>query len=100
MASAAVRPVLAAILAASLGLVIAPDDAPTHDRATISVVYHGGGIAVVDWTIDAPDFVAPDGVAVPARPAIRLVPAGWRAPDGSRAIRHVLVLAPKTSPPC
>jgi len=99
MASAAVRPVLAAVLAVGIGLAIAPDDAPTRDQATISVVYHGG-IAAVDWTIDTPDFVAPETLTIPARPVVRLVPYTWHGADGTTTLRHLLVLAPKTSPPC
>jgi hypothetical protein len=94
-----VRPLLATVMCAGLGLAIAPSNAPTHDQPTLTCAHQTPCAAAIDWTIDTPDFVAPAAVAAPTRPAVATRdPAAAPAPDvAPRA--EVLDVAPKTSPP-
>src|SRR5207244_1175892 len=69
------RGLLATVLCAGVGLAVAPRDAPTHDQATLTCAHAAAAAAVVDWTIDTPDFVAPAAILAPGRPAVAPPPA-------------------------
>jgi len=94
-----VRAMIVAVLALGLALAIAPRDAPTTDGAQVGTADEGVGLAAFDWTIDAPDFVEPGDVEVPAQPAPIVAPASWIHGQGAAAVADVLGNAPKTSPP-
>jgi hypothetical protein len=94
-----VRPLLVTVLCTGLGLGVAARDAPTQDRATLTCCHGGVDVFAFDWTIDAPDFIAPDVIVAPARPIVAAPTIGWTAPHAAPIPADVLDAAPKTSPP-
>ena len=88
-----------ALLIVGVALTITVHDAPTVDVAMISPAHAPLGGCVADWTIDAPEFDAPTTVAIDAPTRVVVAAASLPAPESAAPRRHLLRLAPKTSPP-
>jgi hypothetical protein len=95
----ALRRLIACALALAIGLAIAPHDAPTRDHSRWVAPSPTFALGFVDWTVDAPDFVAPDEVAMPAKIVTIHVIDNPLAPVVDLRAHDVLRVAPKTSPP-
>ena len=95
----AVRRLIAGALAFAIGFAVAPQDAPAHEQARLCAPSPAFALGFIDWTVDAPDFVAPDEIALPAPTiAIRALDTPL-APVVDPRAHDVLLVAPKTSPP-
>ena len=93
------RRLVASLLVLGIALAISPDDVPTRDHARIGAPSPTFALGFIDWTIDAPDFVAPAQILLPV-PRIQVVAIEiWTAPSVREPAHDVLRVAPKTSPP-